>query len=805
MTRFVCVHGHFYQPPRENPWLDAIDLQPTAAPYHDWNARITAECYAPNTAARILDDQGRIQHIINNYAWMSFNVGPTLMRWLAQAEPVTYAGILAADKEGQGRFGGHGPAIGQAYGHIIMPLATPRDRRTQVAWGVADFRHHFGRDPEGMWLPEAAVCTDSLEALAEYGVRFTVLAPHQAVRVRLLGEDHWQELSGEGIDTTVPYCVKLPSGRQIAIFFYNGSVAQSIAFQGLLGNGDALAQALLGNVPADATTPHLAHVATDGETYGHHHRHGEMALAYAFHHMHNTGLARITVYGEFLALTPPQYEVQIVEQSSWSCVHGVERWRSDCGCHTGGAVGWNQAWRGPLRNALEWARTEIDAQWEQIASRVFTNPWHARDAYIEIINDSREGAVSQFLKKHAHDTPHWPALALLELQRQLMQSFTSCAWFFYDPSGIETIQVLRYAARMMQLAKQTMQLDIEEGFHEQLAQIVSNTGVTVAELYAQQVQPLKISLADICAHDALTALFVDTLPSDVVYLHRITRRTQQRWTVDQMQVVIGVSEVTSLLTGEAAQFVYGVVLMGEQVLAGGVRAEPDRYSRLLNHITDAIQRNNHDALLQAMHSELGRFDYSLRSIFRDEQRTILTTMLHGVVERVVQQYRQLYVQHANVVRFLQRMTVPLPPELQMPAAMAIHADIRQALQQNPVDTAQLRVVLQAATQSGVVLDKAVLAYEYTQTLHQMAVQLVATPCHPELLRTMSGLVEIIQGIDVDLWMVQNNYNVVWQRDYALMCTSATQGNHDAILWVAQFRQLGSQLNMAIVATEALVV
>ena len=224
--------------------------------------------------------------------------------------------------------------------------------------------------------------------------------------------------------------------------------------------------------------------------------------------------------------------------------------------------------------------------------------------------------------------------------------------------------------------------------------------------------------------------------------------------------------------------------MGEQVLAGGVRAEPDRYSRLLNHITDAIQRNNHDALLQAMHSELGRFDYSLRSIFRDEQRTILTTMLHGVVERVVQQYRQLYVQHANVVRFLQRMTVPLPPELQMPAAMAIHADIRQALQQNPVDTAQLRV---------------------TQTLHQMAVQLVATPCHPELLRTMSGLVEIIQGIDVDLWMVQNNYNVVWQRDYALMCTSATQGNHDAILWVAEFRQLGSQLNMAIVATEALVV
>ena len=278
MTRFVCVHGHFYQPPRENPWLDAIDLQPSATPYHDWNARITAECYAPNTAARILDAQGRIQHIINNYAWMSFNVGPTLMRWLAQAEPVTYAGILAADKEGQARFGGHGPAIGQAYGHIIMPLATPRDRRTQVAWGVADFHHHFGRDPEGMWLPEAAVCTDSLEALAEYGVRYTVLAPHQAARFRALGTNEWQNVAEVGIDTTVPYQVNLPSGRQIAIFFYNGSVSQSIAFQGLLNSGESLAQALLGNVSADATTPQLAHVATDGETYGHHHRHGERTV-----------------------------------------------------------------------------------------------------------------------------------------------------------------------------------------------------------------------------------------------------------------------------------------------------------------------------------------------------------------------------------------------------------------------------------------------------------------------------------------------------------------------------------------------
>jgi hypothetical protein len=299
----------------------------------------------------------------------------------------------------------------------------------------------------------------------------------------------------------------------------------------------------------------------------------------------------------------------------------------------------------------------------------------------------------------------------------------------------------------------------------------------------------------------LTALFLDTPPADVVYLHHVTRQKQQRWTLGQVQVVIGVSDVTALLTGEQAQFVYGVVLMGEQVLAGGVRPEIDRYQRLHKSISDAIKNHDQDALLQAMHSELGRFDYSLRSIFRDEQRTILTSMLRGVVDSVAQQYHQMYAQHANLMRFLQRMTVPLPPELQMAAAMAVHADIRTALLQLPIDTAQLRQVLHAATQSRVVLDKALLAYEYTQTLHYLAARLVETPCHADLLQTMIDVVDIAQGIDVDMWMVQNNYNVVWQRDYDLMCRAATQGNSESTTWVAEFRRLGSQLNMAIVATE----
>lgn len=799
MTRFVCVHGHFYQPPRENPWLDAIDTQPSAAPYHDWNARVSAECYAPNTAARILDDQGRIQHIINNYARMSFNVGPTLMRWLAQHEPTTYAGIVAADKEGQARFGGHGPAIAQVYGHLIMPLASARDRRTQVAWGVADFRHHYGRDPEGMWLAEAAVCTDSLEALAEHGIRFTVLAPHQAAAVRPCAGGDWVDTATMPIDTTMPYLVKLPSGRSIAVFFYNGGVSQAIAFQGLLNSGVALAEGLLAGVPADAARPQLSHVATDGETYGHHHRHGEMALAYALHHIEHAGLARLTVYGEYLALHPPTHEVRIVELSSWSCAHGVERWRSDCGCHTGGAPGWHQAWRGPLRDALDWVHRHVDAQWEKRASTVFYQPWQARDAYVTIINDPSDATIARFMATHARTTEHYPALALLELQRQLMQSYTSCAWFFNDVTGIETVQVLRYAARMMQLAHQTLGLDLEEGFHEQLEQVVSNTGITGATIYTTQVKPLTLTLGDICAHDALTGIFIDSPPNHDIYLHRVMRHSRQTWSCGHMRVVVGMSDVTAVLTGEHARFVYGVVLTGEQVVAGGVSPEIHRYARLRAHVDQAVQQQQHEQLLAVMHAELGRFDYSLRSIFRDEQRTIMTRMLRAVTDTVVQQFHAMYAEHAALMKFLQRMSVPLPPELQAVAALAVQADLRALLVAPQLDIGALRGLIEAAHQAGVALDTTAVADTATHALQRMAAQLLTTPASPAVIAQLREFIDVMRAVDVELWMAQNTYNVVWQRDYTDMCQRAHQGDANARAWVDEFRHLGIQLNMGIVS------
>ena len=797
MTRYVCVHGHFYQPPRENPWLDAIDVQPSAAPYHDWNARISAECYAPNTAARILDERGRIRAILNNYAHMSFNIGPTLMRWLKQSDPTTYDAIIAADHDSRQRFGGHGSAIAQSYGHIIMPLASARDRRTQVAWGMADFVHHYGRKPEGMWLSEAAVCTDTLEALAEQGIAFTVLAPHQAAAVRPMGTAVWEPTT-YGIDTTMPYQVNLPSGRTIAIFFYNGAISQAIAFQNLLQNGDSLANALLRDVPEDGK-PRLAHVATDGETYGHHHRHGEMALSFALANIEKLNLAKITVYGEYLELSPPTLEAHIVENRPWSCAHGVERWRSNCGCHTGGQPGWTQSWRGPLRAAMDYMAESVNAAWETQARQYFNDPWVARDAYIDVINQPDEAGMDRFMERHGRTATRWPALGLMELQRQLMQSYTSCAWFFNDPTGIETVQVMRYAARAMQLSAQTLNLDLEEGFNEHLEQVVSNTGVTLESVYRSEVTPLVLTLADVCAHDALTAVFHDTHNDEVVYLHRITRIAQHRWTLGTMRIAIGTTEVTALLTGEHKRFQYGVVLTADQIMHGGVRPDADNLDALMHEIVPAVAKNDQVAVKHIMDEALGPFRYSLHSIFREEQRSILEMMLENVVDKVVARYHNMYAEHTTLMRFLQKMSLPVPEELQVAASAALHADVRTALSSSLPDSTRIKSLIEDAAMSGVHLDEQMVRLQMSHALERVGRQLVDQPHEIGLLRTVLRLVDVANAYDVDMWMVQNYYNVVWQRDYPLQKIKADQGDAVALDWTADFRNLGEHLNMAIVS------
>lgn len=480
MTRYLCVHGHFYQPPRENPWTGEIGVEVSAAPYRNWNERITEECYRPNARPVLASggDGGPPRELPPNYSRMSFNFGPTLLSWLDARAPDVSASIRLADRDSRERFSGHGAAIAQAYNHSILPLADPRDRRTQVWWGIRDFEHRFGRSPEGMWLPETAVDLATLDILADFGLRFTILAPEQAARVRPRGAHaEWVDVVGGRVDPRRAYAVRLPSGRSLALFFYDGPASHAVAFGALAEGGEALARRLV-SLASESGESQLLHIATDGETYGHHHRGGEVVLAEALEAIERSGAARLTTYGEFLSLHPPSFEVEIRENTAWSCAHGLGRWRDDCTCRTGVNPGWVQLWRGPLRDALDHLRDALASIFEQRGAALFRDPWAARDASIEIILDPSSSAFDDFLRRHALRvlTPDERADArrLLEMERHAMLMYTSCGWFFDDPSGLETKQILRYAARAIELAPPERRAPLEERLSRDLGAVRSN-------------------------------------------------------------------------------------------------------------------------------------------------------------------------------------------------------------------------------------------------------------------------------------------------------------------------------------------
>ena len=483
--RAVCVHGHFYQPPRENPATDELPPQPSAAPARDWNERITDECYAPNAAARIHAADDRPERTVSNYARMGFNFGPTLLRWMQRRRPEVYRAILAADLESRERFG-HGSALAQVFHHAILPLSNARDRATEVAWGIRDFELRFGRPPAGMWLSECAADVPTLEALAARGVAFTILAPRQARRVRAPGGE-WSDLGEGGVDPRRAYRVPLPSGAAITVFFYDGPRSQAIAFEGLTDDGAVFADRLRGGF-RDDDDAQLVHVATDGETYGHHKTFGEMALAFALEELARDPSVTLTNHASFLAAHPPTWDAEIVEPSSWSCAHGVERWRSDCGCR---AAGGSQAWRGPLRAAFDFVRDALAPRFEEEGGRHLTDPWAARDAYVELVVDGSADARARFLGRWRRDGgDDEVALRLLEMQRHALAMYTSCGWFFDDLAGIENLQVMAHAGRALDLARPSFGDGYDAPFLERLAAAESAEKGNGRDLFEREVRPL---------------------------------------------------------------------------------------------------------------------------------------------------------------------------------------------------------------------------------------------------------------------------------------------------------------------------
>jgi len=802
---YICVHNHFYQPPRENPWLEAVEQQDSAYPYHDWNERITAECYAPNAASRILDGGSRITDIVNNYARISFNFGPTLLSWLEAFAPEIYRAILSADRESQDSFGGHGSAMSQAYNHMIMPLANARDKATQVGWGIRDFEHRFGRKPEGMWLPETAVDLETLEILARHDIKFTVLAPRQAKRVRKIGGRNWRDVDSERIDPTMVYRLRLPSRRAINLFFYDGPISRGVAFEHLLDNGERFAERLLGAFNEDRTWPELVNIATDGETYGHHHHHGEMALTYALEYIRSKQLAEITNYSQYLAEHAPTHEVEIFENSSWSCVHGIERWRSDCGCNAGHA-GWNQAWRGPLRSAMDWLRDELAPRFEAKTREYLKDPWEARDDYIGVVLDRSPENREAFLSRHAvrelGDPERVTVLKLMELQRHLMLMYTSCGWFFDELSGLETVQVIQYACRAVQLSQEVLGDHIEDGFVERLQQAKSNLPEHQdgARIYQKFARPAAVDLGKLAAHYAISSLFKPYDAHASIYCYSVDQTAHQTLEAGRMKLAIGRARFTSEITQECDQLVYAALHFGDHNLHCGTQAfrDEDSYRKLVEDVTAAFSKADLPESLRVIDKELGS-TYSLKSMFRDDRRAILRQILNASLDEAEAAYRQIYEHHIPLAHFLRDLGVPLPKAIRTAAEFAVNNNLRRTFADEEMDIEQVRKQLEEARCGGIGLDGTTLEYTLRLTIERLFEKFAAAPDDSAHVERLEAIVDVARSLpfEVVLWMPQNIWWSVRRGVLEKRRKLAEEGDDQARAWVERFMKLGEKLQMAV--------
>ncbi len=810
--KFICIHGHFYQPPRENPWLEAVELQDSAAPFHDWNERITAECYAPNARSRLLDGEGRIERLVNNYTRISFNFGPTLLSWMKEKMPEIHGAIVKSDAESRANFSGHGSAIAQCYNHMILPLANRRDKITQVKWGLRDFEERFGRPAEGMWLAETAADDETLDVLAELGVKFTVLSPFQAARARPFGQEEWQDVNGGKVDSSMPYLVKLPSGRSIAAFFYNAPVAQAVAFERLLVSGDNYANRLKGAFDANSPRPQLVNVATDGESYGHHFTYGDMALAYALESIAKDPNFKLTVYGEYLEKFPPTHEAQIHQGSAWSCSHGVGRWKEDCGCNSGGHGGWNQKWRAPLRQALDWLRDEAAARFEKKAKDLLKDPWEARDDYINVVLDRAPESLEAFFKKHArrdlNESEKVLVNQLMELQRHAMLMYTSCGWFFDEISGLETTQVIEYAARVIQLCETALGWNAEPVFLEKLAEAKSN----IPEhhdgrwVYEHFVKPAIMTSETAAAHFAISSLFESYEQSARIYSFSVAQEDRKMLTAGKARLAIGRVRITLEIEHASESFAYAVAHMGDHHVTCGVRAFQggESYETMAAEMNAAFEKADFAELVRVMDRHFGERQYTLKNLFRDEQQKVLKQVLAAVRDEVHNTYRLITDSHAPLVRFLADIHSPPIKALEVAAEVVLNSELGKQFENSHLDAERVRSLLAECQAGKVNLDAQTLGYAAKGYVDRLSARLAKAPQDQDLLRQLATATEVVGGLPfkVNLWKPQNDWFFLSTTTLPAVQERAAAGDTDAQEWVNNFRLVGERLGFRVPAEKA---
>ncbi len=806
MEKYVCIHGHFYQPPRENPWIEEVEFQDSAYPHHDWNERITAECYAPNTASRLLEGEGRILAIVNNYSKISFNFGPTLLAWMERHEPNTYQAILEADQLSRERFSGHGSALAQAYNHMIMPLANSRDKRTQVVWGLRDFQKRFGREPEGMWLPETAVDTETLEILAEQGIKFTILAPSQAKSFRKIEENkEWQGVEGGKIDPSTCYRCSLPSGKTVNLFFYDRPISQEVAFGKVLTCGETFAQRLMGAFSEGRNWPQLVHIATDGETYGHHHHYGDMALAFCLHSIDSSKVATLTNYGEFLEKNPPLYEVQILDHSSWSCAHGVERWKNDCGCNSGMHSGWHQKWRSPLRKGLDALRDQLIPAYTREASLYLKDPWEARDGYIQVILDRTEKTIEDFLKSHStrelSKEEKSRVLKLLEIQRHAMLMYTSCGWFFDEISGPETVQVIEYASMAMQRTEEILGLSLEPLFISDLEKAPSNVFGNGAEVYRRLVLPSKVDLTRVGAHYAVSSLFNDYPEHMKIFNFTVESENYEKVKAGKISLATGKARIHFDFTWDEVKKSFAVLHLGDHNISGGLTDFKDEgmFSTMRQEIWTGFERGDTTGIIRLLGKYFGMNNFSIWHLFRDEQRKVIHQILEFNHVGIEASYRKIYEDNNPVMNFLSSINIPIPKPIFLAVEYIVNVDMNRAFEREEVDMEKLKRLILESNRWGIHLDKAAIEYDVSSWVTALMEKVRQDPADPTLFARITHVLDLLEplSLNLNLWKAQNMYFSLKEQLKEEMDEKAKRGDESTRGWFDAFNDLGEKLGVKV--------
>src|SRR5215213_2677464 len=749
MTTALVIHGHFYQPPRENPWTELVEREAGAAPFHDWNERIHAECYRPNAFARISDTHGRVERVVNNYARLSFNFGPTLLNWLERHQPETYARIIEADRESALRHGGHGNAIAQGYNHSILPLCNERDRRTQIRWGLADFRRRFRREAESLWLPETACDDATLAALIEEGLRYVILSPYQAEAVRPLGSDAWLNVADGRVDTTVPYRYSHPdgSGRSIAVFFYDGQIARGIAFEGLLASSQGLLAACSRAARGGAQ---VINVATDGESYGHHFRWGDRCIAYALEIEAERQGLRVTNYGEFLDTHEPSDEVRLKtgpggEGTAWSCSHGLGRWTRDCGCNASAPEGWNQRWRAPLRAAFDLLRDDLAPKFEEACGELLRDPWAARDEYVELLGPGGAARREEFLSRHAarplSDDEKIRASTLLEAQRAAMTMYTSCGWFFNDVSGLETVQTLRYAGRVVESMETLGLAPPREDFLETLSEARSNLPDrrSGADIFLRTVEHSRVTPQRVAAHVAICNLIeqeergAECASAGYVY-RRLDLRKQRHGRVTLETVRLALEEEA---TGRRHEFALAAMHFGEIDYSCALRPfnSTQEYEEAAARLWSHLRAASLPVLLRVAQSEFGPEEFGLEALLPQGQGHLSRTVFGKLVGRFMEEYEHLYEENRRVIERLQEIGFLPPRELRLAAELTV------GQRRGAGDYSAAVEIARDAARYGYRIDRTSVTRVFEETVTEAA-RLVVTRPDADNIRSARALIEL---------------------------------------------------------------